>query len=541
MQLTQLIDSNTLLAYALVTSPAPVQVSPQSGPPSVASLTFVISCPVGLDQVKVSQITFALAIGDPKNPDATDLSETATGISPSVSSSGIDKWQIGPGAAAGTFVLKPGAGGSGAISSQGLTVTFIGIQVSPIVGTALVKIVEVATADSTAPQPRQCSTVVPKFPYGFYAGNFAPNTPMVQNGQPVVLSWIGSVQAVYTLLWSTNSQDVSKVNQWTSPALTDTTTFILEVSAQQSGQTVKLYFSLTVIVANPNIIANALQVLTTASLAGNVTVGSSSAAANLTVNGTSGATTVNAGSVNAGTLQTSGTATLANLSVTGAASAGNLTVPGSANIGSVQTSNLNASTTSLGATTINGLNARAGQVAMTGGPQAITPGSWQAPAAFRAPTDGFAIGVIGNPASYTDGCMCWGFGQTNGMTVFVTGGNVGYFGPLWGSYMGSNPNSFILPVAAGATFYVAVQQGTAGQQSNAPYWFYWVPVGSGTVAGPLLEYDQPGPDFLPPLPVTGERPPSSSNLEFVTILERLLGKPIDETTKQQLLSCLRNF
>lgn len=536
MQLTQLFASNTLLAYSLVTSPAPVQVSPQSGPPSIASLTLVISCPLTVSQITVSQINFNLPVGDPKNPDATDLTDTATGISPSVSSSGTDPWQIGPGAAAGSFVLKPGAGGSGVITSQGLTVTFIGIQVSPIVGTAMLSIVEVATADSTSPQPRQCSIAVPKFPYGFYAGNFDANVPMVQNGQTVILSWIGSVQAVYTMLWAKSSQDVSKVNQWTSPALTDTTTFILEVSAQHGGQTVKLYFSLTVVVANPDITATALQVLTTSSLAGNVTVGSASAAAVLTVNGTSSATTVNAG-----TLNSSGAATLAGLSVPGAATLGSLTIPGAANIGSVQTSNLSAGTTSLGATTINGLNARAGQVAMTGGPQAITPGSWQTPAAFRAPTDGFAIGVIGNPASFTDGCMCWGFGQSNGVTVFVTGGNVGYFGPAWSDYMGSNPNSFILPVAAGATFYIAVQQGTAGQQSNAPYWFYWVPVGSGTVAGPLLEYDQPGPDFQPPLPVTEGRPPTSSSLEFITILERLLGKPIDETTRQQLLSCTRRF
>jgi len=254
MQITQLLDSNTLLTYSLFTSPAPLQVSPQSGPPSVAGITFVISCPITLNSVTVQQITFNLPVGDPQNPDATDLTEVGTGIDASVSSSGTDAWKVGPGAGAGSFLLVP-AGGSGVIDSQGLTVTLTGIQVSPIVGTAEIDIVEIATADKMPAQARECTIAAAKFPYQFYAGNFAAQSPMVQNGQSAALSWVGSVDAKYTIFWAAQSQVVSNVNQWTSPPLTDTTAFMLEVEAQQAGQTVKLYFNATVVVADPSIAA----------------------------------------------------------------------------------------------------------------------------------------------------------------------------------------------------------------------------------------------------------------------------------------------
>lgn len=528
MQITQFATTNTLLEYSMMTTPAPLQVSPQSGPPSVASLSFVISCPLILAGVTVTQITFNLPVGNPTSPDASDLTETATGITPSVTSSGSEQWQIGPGAAAGSFILKPAGGGPAKITSQGLTVTFVGIQISPIVGNAEIDIDELATADNNPPQTRECAIIAAKFPYGFYAGNFSASAPMVQNGGTVVLSWIGSVQATYTLLWSTRSQDVSTVNQWTSPPLTDTTTFILEVVAQQSGQTVKLFFNVTVIVANPNIAVTTLDVLQVSTLEGNVAVGSSQKPANLTV----------AGAASAASVGISGAGQFGSLAVSGAATAGSgqfgsLAVNGAATAGSVQTPSLTAS-----AATVNGLNARAGRVSMMTGVQGLKPGAWNSPAAFTAPTDGFAIGVIGHPSSATDGCMCWGYGQINGLTVYTTGGNVGFFGPGWGDYMASNPNSFILPVPAGWTFYVAVLQGTSGQQSNAPYWYYWVPMGTGTVGAALVPEEKPGADFVvPPLPAP-HRARTNSPLAFITVLERFLDKPIDDVTRQQMLEAL---
>ena len=566
MQITQLLNSNTLLNYSLVTSPQPLQVSPQSGPPSKAQLTFVLSCPPpnGYDQVTVTQITFNLPIGDPKAPDATDLTEVSTGISPSVSSSGSDQWQIGPGAAAGSFVLAPKGGGTAVIGAQGLAVTLTGIQVSPIVGTAELNIVEMATADKTPPQARECTIELPKFPYGFYAGNFTASAPMVQDGATVSLSWIGSVQAKYTLLWGTQSQNVSTVNQWTSPALTDTTTFILEVSAQEAGETVTLYFGITVIVADPNITATTLDVLQTSTLQGNVGIGTVTPSAPLHVVGGAmidgsdpwqTAFAIRNQSSNkafqflvGGSQNNDGAAGAGGFGIYDSVGGFRFNINSNGNVGIGTTAPgslldvngaLNATAATLGPTTVTDLTVSGGRVSMINNSQPLTPGTWQSPASFQALTDGFAVCYIGTVPSYpTGGCICWGSGQANGITLQCTGGNVGFFGPDWDKYMANNPQSFVLPVPAGSNFYLWVQEGTNGQQVDAPYNFYWVPMGNP--AGLSLAFlDKPGPDYVPPTPLNAEiGEPRSRRMEFITILERLLGKPIDEVTRQQLIGAL---
>jgi hypothetical protein len=340
--LTQYLGaSTTLLDYSLATSPTPLQVSPASGPPSVALLSFVISCPVAVGEVKVQQIAFNLPVGDPTAPQSTDLTETATGITASVSSSGADQWQIAPGVSAGSFVLTPAPQASGLIDGQGLTVTLSGIEIGPVVGTALLEIVELASSSSSPAGARLCAIQVAKFPYGFFAGNFAASEPMIDNGGTVTLSWIGSTGPRYRLLWASQSLDVSTLRRWTSPALTDSTTFILQVSAQQGGQTVDIHFSLTVIVARPNIVATQLQVLQSSALNGPVAVGSSSAPANLVVAGNATAAQLSASQGCSadngafGALAVSGAATLNTLTAQ-TAQAASLTVPGLATLNEIR-------------------------------------------------------------------------------------------------------------------------------------------------------------------------------------------------------------
>ena len=171
------------------------------------------------------------------------------------------------------------------VSQQSLTITLTGIQVNTLVGTALVKLNEWASLTSGNPPPvngapsGSAAIAVPKFPYGFFAGDFGTDKPMIDNGERPTLTWVGTQKATYKMLWAKQTQDVSNIRTWSptsnppSPSLTDTTTFILEVSAQDSGQTVTLYFSLTVIVANPSFTAKDLTVLTTSVLQGAVTVG----------------------------------------------------------------------------------------------------------------------------------------------------------------------------------------------------------------------------------------------------------------------------
>jgi hypothetical protein len=367
MALTQLQNSNTLLSYSLMTAPSPVQVSPSATSPSIATLTFVVSCPRSVGVATVAQITVALPVDQTGKPaDPTNLAETAPPLSSaSISSTGQDQWIPSAGVAPGVFIFTP-KGGPVQVSLQSLTIAFTGIQVNTLVGTALVTINEWAAPGTGAPPPvskapsGSVAVAVAKFPYGFFAGDFGTDKPMIQNGQSASLSWVGSVNATYKMLWSTQTRNVSTQRTWPSPALTDTTTFILEVSAQEGGQTVLLYFSLTVIVANPSFTANDLTVLTTSTLEGAVTVGKNGVPASIALTGDLNATDVaTTGNVSAGgnvsaagSLTAGGTGTMPNLTVSGTVQAGILTSSGGLTVaGAASTGNLSANYV-----TTNGVN-----------------------------------------------------------------------------------------------------------------------------------------------------------------------------------------
>lgn len=252
MLTTRISNSNALLTYSLMTTPAPVPASPASGPPSVVSLTFVISAPIYVGAITVTALVFNLPVGDPTAPDPTDLTENAASISASVTSSSTDQWSVGPGASAGSFIVRPATGQSGVISNQSLTVTFTGIQVGPLVGTATVEIIEASTA--AAPQPRQCWVAVPKFPQGFYCLDFTANAGQISSGQSVTLTWQGSTNADYYLSYGDQTNlPVTNVRSWPSPPLYATTAFVLQASATQGGQTVTLNLETVVIVASPDL------------------------------------------------------------------------------------------------------------------------------------------------------------------------------------------------------------------------------------------------------------------------------------------------
>lgn len=450
MPLTHILEGNTVLTYALQTEPTPVQVSPASGPPSLATLRFVITAPLSVSSVLVKEIVFRLSIGDPNAPDSNDLTETATGIAPSVSSSGPDKWSLTAGPTPGVFVLKPADNPPVPLASQGLTVELTGIQVSPIVGTAKVKIVE--TTDQAAPQPRQCSIAVPKFPLGFSAGNFAADAPMVDNGSPAILTWNGSAQAIYTMLWGAQARIVSDVRRWTSPPLTDTTTFILQVSAQQSGQTVVLHFSVTVIVAHPSLVAKDLTVQTTSKLQGAVTAET--------------------------TFDAKGQSTLAALSVTGTAQVANL-------VSSALTAN--GLSTILNLAVTKQLTAT-GHVSLFQQVQLLSRGQ------YVAHTDGLVLGYVTTTNVLTK--KCWG--TIRGSSTL--GGAIATGGASMVSMIGNEahamatPGSFLVPVQKDQPFWVW-DEAWAGSEVAPWVRFNWIPFGNPNPEQPTVRKlsDSPPP------------------------------------------------
>lgn len=254
--------SGTLLTYALATSQNPVEVSPSSTEPSVTNLTFVASCPMSVGSCTMRQIEIALPVGDPGEPDPTDLTEVAPSLSAaSISSSDGTVWNVTAGVAAGSFIFAP-QDGPVLIEAQALTLTIVGIEVGPLVGTADIVVSEWAAAGSgTPPTPPalasgQAVFAVAKFPAGFFAFDFAPSAPQVASGSSVMLTWQGSTDATFRIGYDdVDPVDVTDVRSWTSPPLYVATTFILYASASQDGQTVTLEQSTTVTVAAPQVVS----------------------------------------------------------------------------------------------------------------------------------------------------------------------------------------------------------------------------------------------------------------------------------------------
>src|SRR6185503_408202 len=430
-----------LLTYSLTTDPLPVQVSLSATSPSLATLTFVVSCPKSTGSATVGAIEIVLPVDTSGTQDAANLCMVAPPLSSaSISSSDGLEWIPTSGGSPGAFYFMPPED-SVLVAGQSLTIEFTGIEVNTLVGTALVTINEWAVPGSgTPPTPDddppsgQQFIAVAKFPYGFYAGNFTSNKPMVNNGEKPVLSWTGSSNATYLMLYESNAPvDVSNVQSWSPPnGLTQMTTFILQVSAQQAGQTATMDFSLTIEVANPSLTAQDLTVLQAANLKGPVNVGASGAAANLMVNGN---------------VQSQGTMTAvgAFTAQSTAGVNGNLTVGGATTL-------QNNLTVQGNATLMSGLNAN-GSVSL-GGPVSLFGQMTRYGVGTRtATTDGLVIGTVWVPNSaagpyYFNSTIT---GTSGGISVAATGG--GWVqGTIPPNYYGCPMSgTFILPVRKGNT------------------------------------------------------------------------------------------
>ena len=234
-----------LLSYGITTNPDPVQVSPASGNPAIASLVITVSNNTS-KAIYCNKLTFSFPVGDL----AQDLAPDSGGIL--VSANPSDKWQIGT-TSDGVFTATPKSPSDNKITKDGLSFQIYNIQVNKQVGTFTFSIVEHSSVDNKKFSDKANSHNMAKFPYGFYVNNFAASVPMVDNGNPVTLTWSGSDLGSYTILYGTQSVDVTEVRSWTSPGITDTTTFALKASVQEQGETVDNYLYVTVIVNQPEI------------------------------------------------------------------------------------------------------------------------------------------------------------------------------------------------------------------------------------------------------------------------------------------------
>ena len=327
------VSSNTLLQYSLDTLPDPLQASPAQGNVVYGALSFVVSNG-GTTVVNLSQLQFTLPVGAL----AQELTPDAAGV----------LWSTSPGTLwnvtmtiPGTFLLVPQSGQPIPVSTDGMVIQFYNIPINQQVGTVAITVNETATDTADPAQLRAASFNVAKFPYGFYFANLTAQVPLVQEGGTVTLTWQGSDAATYSMMWSAESPvDVTELRAWTSPPLAVSTTFLLRASVVFQGETVIRDLSTTVIVANPDLQANTLQVTGTSTLQGATTLGSGSVQTMV-----NGPLTVAGATLHSGTTTLSGSTIAGDMAVNGALSSGgsatfnNATVNGNVNLNGILVGN----------------------------------------------------------------------------------------------------------------------------------------------------------------------------------------------------------
>ena len=261
MRLTRGNQEGTLLSYDLSTSPLPLHAHAEN-----AAVTVVVTN-AGAVPVTVREIILSVRVGDPKEPDAADLTE----VDSFRAEAQTKGWMLSP-LGSGRFAARPDTAEMGTITTQGLALVIAGIHVSTYVGTTPLEVEEVATDSDESPRTRFGTLLVSKFPEGFFAGDLQPTRLRIHNQETVDLTWAGSPAATYRIYWDDRDEDVTHVRRWTSPPLAETTLFTLVVEVQAHGFTVEEHFTAWVVVSDPSLVVRDLTVRGPARLDGSLQV-----------------------------------------------------------------------------------------------------------------------------------------------------------------------------------------------------------------------------------------------------------------------------
>lgn len=243
-----------LLHYALTTDPDPPQASPKSGNPRKLSLTFVVS-PPDYGAVFCDRITFHFDVGPTGSANATYLTSVGDAIltiPPNPPGEGQSEWDLDESVSGnGTFSFVRSTDDK-KVAGQGYAFTIYGIYVSPVVGTATIKVTEHSSQDGTNFQTRQANFDVPKFPTMFGSVVFQTDKTSVNPGNTgATLRWQGDDTATYAL--SRNGVPVKGPVRSPRPTgpLTEDTVFTLTVGYSAGGVAVERDYYVTILVRNP--------------------------------------------------------------------------------------------------------------------------------------------------------------------------------------------------------------------------------------------------------------------------------------------------
>ncbi|HEY0319606.1 MAG TPA: hypothetical protein VGC66_01415 [Pyrinomonadaceae bacterium] len=246
--------SDTLLSYAISANQSPIQVSPQTGDPSIVTLMIVVSNSTH-QLIDCQSISFDFLEGT----NAKDFFPDSTGIG-TAAPKGWNLTQSGS-----LFTATPATSEAGQIGSIGLTFVLSNIQVNEQVGTTDITITEVTT-DNTG----TLDYLLAKFPVEFTVGQLKANPISVNQGDSTTLSWNCSPGATYALQYldvneqvtiteTTDGNLLPAVGSYTVENLqANPTIFYLIVTLTVAGQNQPLVFDnwFPVAVAIPNVQIN---------------------------------------------------------------------------------------------------------------------------------------------------------------------------------------------------------------------------------------------------------------------------------------------
>ena len=247
--------SETLLDYAVNPTPYPIQASPSTSNPNLASLTLVVS------NSKRHIITCSgIALTLPTGANAKDFCSDATGIFSTLPTGWSVKQQ------GGLFTFTPDTNDKGQVGKDGLVFGLSGIKVNREPGSFQITIAEEASDPDALPpapdQPRSRSWQLAKFPSQFTVGDLNADPFIVGSGGSTTLSWSGSGSSGnYTALYEIQyadadgnkvtidhpkgetDQPLPPIGGYTVDGLKATTTFYLLVTVQIQGSNNPLEFT----------------------------------------------------------------------------------------------------------------------------------------------------------------------------------------------------------------------------------------------------------------------------------------------------------
>ncbi|MEA2664000.1 MAG: hypothetical protein QOI11_944, partial [Candidatus Eremiobacteraeota bacterium] len=176
-------DDATLLDYALLVNPDPLQASAQN-----AILMLVVSNS-RREAVDCSSIVVTLPIGT----GASSLTEDATGVQ----SDKPHGWTVTQNEA-GVLTCKPKTPQAGTVGDKALVFTFSRIAVNDEPGTTAISIDETASTSTVASEVRSLDISTPKFPPQFHVSDLQASPLDVAAGGSTTLAWNGTAGAAYT-------------------------------------------------------------------------------------------------------------------------------------------------------------------------------------------------------------------------------------------------------------------------------------------------------------------------------------------------------